>query len=257
MFEIPDDILDFFFQEIRKYGKYQIVKEENIVKIKTDLDHEYCKPTIVVTDLEKLKIALINYVQALNEFYLKHNNLEQYHTLSFFMNNLFLNMTCSDAQDLISYIERRTVFFSNTHFQEYQNQTLFLKDGEVEYYVQYSVYAPGLESPFKLLFSMKVGETFYPLPLVRYVFDENNVCHLFAVQFGRGRKYSVEEETYKKTVNKINSGINKYRNVSPGFVLSFKFFLHLLEKYNVSEIKVPDFLFGRYKNYFGAQTMLF
>ncbi len=254
MFQMPENILEFFFQEIHKYGKYEIVTEDSVIKIKTDLDHEYYKPVIVITDLEALKTALINYVRALNEFYLKHNNLEHYHNLSFFMNHLFLNMTYSDAQDLTSYIEKRTTFFSNTHFQEYQKPTLLLREGGVEYYVQYAIDAPGLEAPFKLLFSMKIGDVFYPLPLVRYAFDENNVCHLFSVQFGRGRKYAVEEDTYKKTVNKINSGVNKYRNVSPGFVLSFKLFLFLLEQYNVSKIKVPDFLFCRYKNYFGAQT---
>lgn len=254
MFEIPENIVEFFFQEIHKRSKYNIVIEDGIVKIKTDIDHEYYKPTIVILDLEGLKSALINYVYALNEFYTKAKNLESYHDLSFFMNHLLLNMTSSDAQDFVSYIERRTAFFENDHFQEYQNETLLLKDGNIEYYVQNIIEAPGLETPYVLVFSMKKDGVSYPLPLVRYAFDENNVCHLFAIQFGRGRKYAVEDEDYKKIVNRINSGVNKYRNVSPSFVLSFKLFLQLLENYSISEIKVPDFLFGRYKNYFGATT---
>lgn len=254
MFEMPENILEFFFEEIHKRSKYTIAKEDGVVKIKTDIDHEYYKPVVVIQDLEALKNALTNYVHALNEFYAEHNNLEYYHDLSFFMNTLFLNMTCSDAKDLVSYIERRTVFFKDTHFTGYQEPTLFLREENVEYYVQKSIEAPGLESPFTLVFSMKVDGKFYPLPLVRYAFDENDVCHLFAVQFGRGRKYIVDEESYKKVVNKINSGIHKYRNVSPGFVLSFRLFLLLLEQCNVSQIKAPDFLFGRYKNYFGSQT---
>ncbi len=254
MFEIPENILEFFFQQIQKYGKYKIVQEDGIVKIKTDIDHEYYKPVIIIKDLKELENALINYAHALNSFYAGANNLESYQNLSFFMNHLFFNMTYSDASDLISHIEKRTEFLGDTHFQEYKNPTLFFKDGDIEYYVQNVVEAPGLEAPFKLIFSMKVDGVFYPLPLVRYAFDKNNVCHLFAVQFGRGRLYNVDDEIYKKVVNKINSGVNKYRNVSPSFVLSFRLFLQLLGKYNISEIKVPDFLFGRYKNYFGAAT---
>lgn len=254
MFEIPENILEFFFQQIQKYGKYKVVQEDGVVKIKTDIDHEYYKPVIVIQDLEELKSALINYAHALNSFYAGTNNLEYYQDLSFFMNHLFLNMTYSDATDLTSYIEKRTEFLEDTHFQEYKNPTLFFKDGDIEYYVQNVVDAPGLEAPFKLIFSMKVDGVFYSLPLVRYAFDKNNVCHLFAVQFGRGRLYNVDDEAYKKVVNKINSGVNKYRNVSPSFVLSFRLFLQLLGKYNIFEIKVPDFLFGRYKNYFGAAT---
>ena len=89
MFEIPENILEFFFQQIQKYGKYKIVQEDGIVKIKTDIDHEYYKPVIIIKDLKELENALINYAHALNSFYAGANNLESYQNLSFFMNHLF------------------------------------------------------------------------------------------------------------------------------------------------------------------------
>lgn len=84
--------------------------------------------------------------------------------------------------------------------------------------------------------------------------DGNNVCHLFTVQFGRYRNFNVQDKDYKDTINRINKGVKKYRNVSPSFVLTLRLFLDLLRKRNVEKIVIPDFLFSRYKNYYKAST---
>ena len=55
------------------------------------------------------------------------------------------------------------------------------------------------------------------------------VCYLYAIQFGRGRGDIVTDSDYRKMTNKINSGIHKYRNVPPSFVLTFQLFLKVLE----------------------------
>ncbi len=254
MFEIPENIIQYFFEQIHERGKYNVVVEDGFIKIKPSFNQDYYKPVIIISNLDRLQKSLTNYVLAINEFYTKYNNLDDYHDLSYFFNNLFLNMTVSDAQDFASYVDRRTFFFGNTQFREYNQQTLLQKEGNIEYYVEHCLEFPGLESPFILVFKMKVEGEEYPLPLVRCAFDENNVCHLFAIQFGKGRSDVVSDESYRKIVNSINSGVNKYRNVSPSFVITFKLFLLLLEKYNITQIKIPDFLFGRYKNYYNAQT---
>ena len=82
-----------------------------------------------------------------------------------------------------------------------------------------------------------------------------DTCHLFAIQFGRGREYDTSIEEYKNIVNKVNSGVKKFRNVSPSFVLSFSLFLKLLQNENIKEIMVPSFLFARYRNYYKATTI--
>ncbi|MBE6148536.1 MAG: hypothetical protein E7167_03475 [Firmicutes bacterium] len=251
MFKVPENILEFFFIELKKKGKYNIAFMGNSAIIEPRKEQQYYKPNIIVKDLKELEIALNNYVAALNKFYLKNNNLETYHDLSFFFNNLLINMTSSDSEDLTTYIYKRITFFENEQFAEFNEPQILVENDGVKYGVHRVLECPGLETPYVLSFFMEYDGVYYNLPLVRYAFDENNVCHLFAVQFGRDRIIEFDD-SYKNIVNRVNTGVTKYRNVSPSFVLSFSLFLSLLEQLNVEEIVVPDFLFGRYRKYIGA-----
>lgn len=254
MFKMPENILEFFFVELKKKGKYNTIFEGNSAFIEAKEGQQYYKPLIIVKDINDLETALIEYVNELNRFYEENNNLEKHHDLSFFFNNLLTNMTSSDAQDLTSYIYRRIEFFKIDYFSDLDNPTLLKKQDGVNYYVQRVLESPGLETPYVLVFYMEVDGIYYNLPLIRYAFDRENTCHLFAVQFGRDRVVYFDE-TYKGVVNKVNTGVTKYRNVSPGFVLSLQLFLELLKKMDVSKIMVPDFLFGRYRKYIGASSI--
>lgn len=254
MLEIPENILDFFFIEINKKGKYEVILKENGALIKPRLEEEYYKPIIVIKDLEELKNSLINYVEALNEFYVENNILEEHHDLSYFFNNLFLNMTVSDALDLAQYIDKRSYFLGNNQFVEFKDPTLLMTSEDTKFYVQRVLESPGLETPYVLVFSMEKDGIIYQLPLVRCAFDENNICHLFAIQFGRFRQEDVKNAEYKRLVNRINSGVDKYRNVSPGFVISFYLFLQILNDNGINRIVAPDYLFGRYRRYYKGQS---
>lgn len=125
MFEIPENIVSTFLSAIEKRSKYHVSTEEGKIVISPFLEQNYYKPVIVVSDVNALKSSLTCYIQALNEFYAIHQNLENYHDLAFFFNNLLLNMTATDASDFPSYINRRTFFFSNTQFSEYQEKNYY------------------------------------------------------------------------------------------------------------------------------------
>ncbi len=254
MFDFSGNIIDYFFDCIDRFGKYNILNEDGVIKIKPQYNQEFFKPTIIVKDLDKLSDALINYVFALRKFYTSNRNLKFYHNLSFFFNNLFFNMTSSDAEDLVKYINNRSYFFSNNHFDEFNCYKLLSKIYDTEFYVKRVLENPGLETPFVLEFKMKIDNLEYSLPLVRYAFDEENTCYLFAIQFGREREYNVQDIRYKQIINKINSGVSNFRNVSPSFVMTFRLFLNILKSYNVDKIRVPDFLYGRYKKYYHAES---
>lgn len=255
MFNIPEDIVKYFFDEIHAKGKYDVIIDKNRAYIKPRKEETYYKPVIEIKDIEEFRIALYEYVEVLTNFYTKYNIRQDYHDLSYFFNNLIFNMTFSDAEDLTTYIYKRITFFHNEEFNELEEKTLLTEIDGVKYYVKRVVEAPGLETPFILIFEMECDGVIYPLPLIRYAFDENNICHLFAIQFGKDRIYDTSIKEYKDLVNNVNSGINKFRNVSPSFVLSFTLFLKLLNDKNIKEIMVPSFLFARYKHYHKARTV--
>lgn len=254
MFKIPNDIVDYFFDEINKKGKYQVLIDGDKASIIPPDHQAYYKPIIIVKSIDDLKISLINFSIALNNFYKDKGILKEYHDLSFFFNNLLFNMNNADAEDLSSYIDKRSMFLKDDIFKHYDNITPIGKFNGNLICVEKVLEEPGLESPYVLEFTIEYEDEIYQLPLVRYAIDENNVCHLFAVQFGRYRNYAVEERKYKRIVNKINKGVRKYRNVSPSFVLSLRLFLDLLKEHGISKIVIPDYLFCRYKNYYRAST---
>ena len=255
MFNIPNDIVYFFFDEINKKGKYNVFIDGSNAYIRPRIEEEYYKPIIKIKDINEFKIVLLKYIKILTQFYSKYNVKKEYHGLSYFFNNLLFNMTYSDAEDLTKYIYKRISFFQNEEFAEYVNRTLICEVGDVSFYAKRVTEECGLETPFILIFEMEIGGITYPLPLIRYAFDNNNVCHLFTIQFGKNRDFDCTIQEYKNIVNKVNNGVKKYRNVSPSFVLSFTLFIKMLQEKEIQNIIVPSFLFSRYRHYFGAKSL--
>lgn len=256
MFKVPNDIVNTFFDEIHKKGKYTIeINGKKAAIIPVDYQ-AYYKPIILVNDIEDLQISLIKFVKCLNAFYKDKDVLKEYHDLSFFFNNLLFNMNSTDAMNLESYIDKRCQFFEDSVFEEFENLMPVATFNEGIICVERVLEEPGLETPFVLEFTIEIDEKIYQLPLVRCAIDEDNVCHLFTVQFGRYRNFDVQDKNYKNMVNKINSGVKKYRNVSPSFVLTLRAFLDILKEHNIKKIVIPDFLFCRYKNYYKASTTI-
>ena len=254
MFNVPDNILEYFFVELKKKGKYSTTFTDKGAIISPRKEQEYYKPNIYVKDLKELELALIEFVNTLNEFYKDTPNLEDYHDLSFFFNNLLINMTNTDAEDLTVFIYKRIAFYKNIQFEEFDDKQLVAEKGGVKYYAMRYLEAPGLETPYVMVFYMEYDGVTYNLPLVRYAFDEDGVCYLFAVQFGRDRLVNFAKE-YKDIVNDINTGINKFRNVSPSFVVSLSLFVDMLKDLGITKIMAPDYLFGRYRKYIGASSV--
>lgn len=155
MFEIPDDIVKFFFEEIHKKGKYEISICNNMAFIKPRIEEESYKPVIVIKDIEEFKIALLEFSEALTLFYSKYNIREEYHDLSYFFNNLLFNMSSSDAEDLTEFIYERTFFLQSDMFHEYTQKTLISEIDGTKYYVKRVVEKCGLETPFVLIFEME------------------------------------------------------------------------------------------------------
>ncbi|MBQ3306572.1 MAG: hypothetical protein IJG68_00105 [Bacilli bacterium] len=257
IFQIPNNIVSYFFKSIIEKGKYKVEVLDDKVLIKPREEQEYYKPVIVIKDLEELNDALIHYVETLNNFYHdKEDDIEQYHDLTYFFNKLLFNMTNEDASDLASYINRCSLTFQKDPLDSYDQKTLVAEIENSKFYAQRVLESPGLETPYYMLFQMEKNEKTYELPLVRYTIPSEDTCIIYTVQMGRDRNYNYQDKEYKEVINKLNSGLKEYRNVPPNFVLSLALFIKMLSKQDINNIIIPDYLFGRYKKYLGANTVV-
>ena len=254
-FIMPQDLVTYFFQCIIEKGKYKIEKNNNIVVINPRDEQEYYKPQIIINDISKLHTSLEKYIHAIYDFYSNNNvELESYHDLSFFFNILLINMTNTDAQNLVDYIDRYTLMFNRDIFDEYVNKVNIMNTEDCNFYAQRVIENPGLETPYCMLFEMEKNNNTFELPLIRYTIVKD-ICYIYAIQMGRGRVFNYQDLEYKDIINQANKGLKKYRDVPPNFVLSFALFIKLLDSYNINNIMIPDYLFGRYKKYIGADTI--
>ncbi len=255
MIKIPNNILDFFFREIKLKGKYEIDFIENSVHIIPKEEESYYKPIIIIPNLDKFTDLLIEYVAALNEFNKSNSiTLKEYQDLSYIFNIMLFNMAPSDALNLNKFIETRISFFYDNNLAEFIKPKKIFEYNNVSFYAQREIENFGLETPYIMTFSMDIDGTLYNLPIIRYAINNDGICFIYAIQTGRGRICDINNINYKNTVNQVNQGVKEYRNISPSFVLILAIFLKILNDNNITKIVIPDFLFNRYKNYYRATT---
>lgn len=257
MLEIPSDILELFFREIKLKGKYEVDIRGNSAYIIPRVEERYYKPIIRIPDLDYLEILLVEYVEAVNNYNKKNNTkLREYHDLAYVFNIMLFNMASSDAEDLNKFIEERISFFNDTNLEELNAETKIFEHNDNTFYAQRETEEFGLETPYIMTFKMKTnGETFQ-LPMIRYAVNDNGTCYIYAVQIGRKRTCATDNEKYKKAVNPANQGVKEGRSISPSFVLILAMFLKILNDNGISKIVIPDYLFNRYKKYYRANTTI-
>lgn len=256
MLKIPDDILEFFFNEIKVKGKYEIKIDNNQAFIIPRKEDAYYKVIVSIKDLNYFELLLMEYINRINEFNKRNGNiLKEYQDLSYIFNILLFNLAPSDADDLNRFLEKRISFLEDDSFSEYSTYTEIFNYNNTSFKAKRCVEEFGLETPYIMLFQMESLGITYDLPLIRYAVDNDGVCYIYAVQIGRGRICPTNDSKYKKIVNKVNQGVKKDRDISPSFVLVFSMFLKMLHDNNINKIVIPDFLFNRYKKYYRANTV--
>lgn len=255
MLKIQNDILEFFFNEVKIKGKYEIKINNNSAYLIPREEERYYKPIITIPDLEYFRILLTEYVKSINEFKKKNNlKLEEHQELSYVLNIMLFNMTSSDAEDLNKFLETRIAFLKDNSFSEYIEPKKIFDFENTSFYAQREVEDFGLETPFIMTFFMKIDNEVFQMPLIRYGIDNDGTCYIYAVQIGRKRTCDTTNQNYKKTVNKVNQGVKNNRDISPSFVLILAMFLKMLNDNKINKIVIPDYLFNRYKKYYHANT---
>ena len=182
MIEIPKNILEFFFKEIKLKGKYEIEIRKNIAYIIPKEKEKYYKPIIKIPDLASFAILLRQYIQVINEFNQKNNvKLQDYQDLSYIFNIMLFNMTTSDALNLNKYLETRISFFYDNNLEDFWNPQKVFEYNNITFYAQKELEDFGLETPYIMTFFMEINEKQYKLPIIRYAINNERVCFIYVV----------------------------------------------------------------------------
>ena len=98
----------------------------------------------------------------------------------------------------------------------------------------------------------------YNLPWVRYGISQNKngdkIAYIYALQKMEPSLSEKYNEEIEKDINKVNTGIRRYRNVTPNAIVALSIFMGMLEAEGITAIKAPDFFIGRYGHFVNAST---
>ena len=197
------------------------------------------------------------FICKLNEYV--YLSLEKYKLAKTFANmkrviiNLLANITESEMIDLNKFLDKYVNFINNDELFDNAYSTDYISEqiGLITGYSNIQTYHQETPYSFNSYFEKEIDgkEARFYLPQISYGL-ENGVCHIYAIQNKNETKnnYSEYNSLVKDELRKINSGVNKFRNVTPAFIVALTFFLSVLEQRGINQILVVTSLPLREQN---------
>jgi len=215
------------------------------------IDDEYI-PIFTISDSNKLEEALQEYLQTVKNIDIKSTKIDDRHNEKYFLLNVWKNATNYDFQNPERFIRRYTNFIRDNTFSQYDELTFLGKyDNSEMLMVQRKQDCYGFETPYFMHFFFTNGKDVYNLPWVRYGISEGEkgekIAYIYALQNMDISPNENYNRQVKNSINKVNTGVKRYRNVTPSAIVTLSVFLGMLENEGIYSIRVPDFLINRYK----------
>lgn len=161
---------------------------------------------------------------------------------------LLSNVANYELDDLNSFLEKRINFFSLDilKFKKVSNPCSL---GIIEGYVDKQSILQ--ETPYCFKSFFKQDGKIYNLPRISFGID-NNTCYIYAIQNKDTLSEDMQDSNYNELVHRtmrtINSGVKKYRNVTPSFVIALTYFISYLNQNNITNIRTIPNLPTRIEN---------
>ena len=235
--------------EVKRIGKKVIITPKR--------NPEYI-PEFVINNVDVFEETLRRYLDTIKTTHIKSTRMDDRHNERYFIFNIWKNAASSDFQNPEKFIARYTNFIKDDTFSQfdrlmtlgmYENSMLMVQREEDDY---------GFETPYIMHLSFTNGKYIYNLPWIRYGISQNQngdkMAYIYALQKMEPSLSEQYNEEIRKNLNKLNSGVKKYRNVTPNAIAALSVFMGMLEAEGVTAIKVPDFLIGRYGRFVNATT---
>lgn len=274
-----NNILSVFYNEVAKDAScgrvdcnmmynvlFKTVVENNILY---KLDERISKnnflfiPTLFINDKNLFDKTLIEYYEKAKVFYKDKIDKEDNFNKTI-LTLLWNNATEDDFKNPIPYIKRYTAFLNKPNFLElnrYQNVGYSsVLDSNIEVCLKEEpIYE---ETPYALCMRCTNDNLYYNYPVIRFGIYENK-AYIYAIQQMKVKNtiseqvYSYQKKIHRKLF-KVNENFDKEDNIdnvespenltgiSPSALVVLTYLLSLLEKENVKDIIVPNFLPVRY-----------
>ena len=210
-----------------EYGVYPIRVGFNVVEDQVS----DTVPNIYIKDKDKFKRVLNEYVSTVLDFYglePKPQEIKKVITYS------FINITPEEMNCLEDYLSKYIGFYNNTLNMTGSIETSI---GNIDYYIERQSLRQ--ETPYFFKSYISDDKSVYTLPRISFGMN-GDICEIYAIQ---NKDSSVNLESgYGIKVHDafatINSGVKKYRNVTPSFVVTLTLFVSLLKEHGINKVKV-------------------
>ena len=197
---------------------------------------EYCpdKPSLLFENYDEFKKYLNEYVALSLEFYGLQLNEDNIKTVLAY---LWSNITNLEMPKIEDYLKRRVAFLCDDIFpgkETISDCELGIISGKVEKQIIKQ------ETPYCFKSYFKRNEDIYYLPRISFGIQDG-ICYIYAIQ-NKDSKNNTNDPEYNELVQRsmrsINSGVKKYRNVTPSFVIALTLFTSFLKQNGIEKIEV-------------------
>lgn len=216
-------------------------------------------PLVEIRNPATLEMALQEYMHTIQTTQIEYTKPNKDHGDKHFLFNIWKNATSSDCVSPEQFVYRYINFIKDETFSEYDRVTPLGKFDEDILLVKRRQDQEGFETPYIMHLAFSDGTYIYNLPWIRYGISTNKAGEKLAYIYALQRMDECPNDSYnhhiKQLLNKVNSGVKSYRNVTPSAIAALSIFLGMLEAQGIRCIKAPDFLRFRYGKYRNAPSM--
>lgn len=190
-------------------------------------------PNLYIKNHDNFYKLLNTYVNNALKFYELEEN---YYNIKLVLSYLFVNITMSEMTDLENYVSKYINFINDINLKDKSGEKTTTL-GNLKYSIEKQSIQQ--ETPYSFKSYFEKDESKYALPRISFGIC-NGVCYIYAIQ-NKDSKINIDFEYNKEVKEKlrtINSGISKYRNVTPSFVVALSLFISFLKDNNINKIKI-------------------
>lgn len=162
---------------------------------------------------------------------------------------MWSNITNNEMLNIDDYVNKYIQFINNNDLLNKKGIKKIEELGSLNY--SFDIQSYKQETPYCFNAYFSNNDINYYLPRISYGIM-NGKCYIYAIQNKEKNDISNEQIMYgkivKKKINTINSGIKKYRNVTPSALISLILFISILKRNNINELEVVCNLPIRHQN---------
>lgn len=245
---------DFIFN----IGFDTIVKEDNkIIKEyhnSNDITLEIKDRKLFDEALEKYTKTFFNHIKKEEKFqkidYVYFDGDEE-KISEFILATAFNNASFYDFQNPVNYLNKRIDFFNCPLFHKYHDKTTILENVDLlagsNISVQVVKTSPVLETPYKFSPQIYRDDEVYHLPDIYYGISAGT-CYIYAINSKKTNNDSKYVKKINRLLYKIEQGItlkeenNFLKDTTKSHVLALLLFIKILNKNNISNLEIIDYL---------------